>query len=279
MFVPGADDRKIEKSFDLDCDVLIFDLEDAVADGEKDAARRKVKEALGRMAGSKPCYVRINFMPSPFFEKDLEWMVDRHTRGIVLPKVESAEQIRLVHELIGMLERKNGVVPDALELVPMIETARGLHHSYEIASASPRVRRLAFGSLDFCRDIGAAPSDDGTELLYARSMLVVNSRAAGIEAPIDTVFVRVKDEAGLIREAGLARQLGFRGKLLIHPAQIGPVHAVFRPSGEEVQWARFVLSAYEKALQKGEAAVLVDGSMVDLPVVERARKILQYGGR
>jgi citrate lyase subunit beta/citryl-CoA lyase len=183
----------------------------------------------------------------------------------MVPKVGSAEEIqRVKRELSGQMQ-----------IIPLIETAKGVYFAHEIASADLSVVRLAFGAVDYSLDLGISISYEQQELMYPRSQLAVASRAAGIEPPIDTVFVDLDHEEGLIREARVAKRLGFRGKLVIHPKQIQPVHAVFSPTKEELEWAQRIVEAFEEAEKKGVAAISVQGKMVDYPVYKQALTILQ----
>ncbi|QRG69034.1 HpcH/HpaI aldolase/citrate lyase family protein [Brevibacillus choshinensis] len=276
MFVPGSDRNKLEKVDRLQADAVIYDLEDAVAFGEKDIARQLVHEVLqaGRAAGSPARYVRVNAMDTPYFEEDIRSTWGIGLGGIVLPKAEDPKAIARLDAILAGQQHTSPV-----EIVPLIETARGLYQAYEIARASKRIKRLMFGSIDFALDIQAQLTPDGGELLYARSQLVVVSRAAGIEAPIDAVFPNIRDTAGLIRETQRAKQLGFRGKLLIHPCQIGPVREVFAPSSEEVLEAEQIVSAFQEALSAGIGSIQVRGKMVDTPVYERAKRVLEEVSR
>jgi citrate lyase subunit beta/citryl-CoA lyase len=272
MFVPGNHERRLEKVKELPADVIIYDLEDSVPLQEKDKARSMVLQAM-RIHRGKTQYVRINDSSTPYFFDDLNELVSPEIAGIVLPKA-GKEQILLVDHLLSRLEEKKKMDEGAMEIVPLIESAQGLYHAYDIATASSRVKRLAFGSVDFTLDIGARLSREGTEILFARSQLVVISRAAGIEPPIDTVYIHLKDPEGFARDVRLAKQLGFQGKLVIHPGQIPVVNEVFAPTPEEVKEARSITKAFNEASTSGRAAIQVDGKMVDAPVVMRAKKIL-----
>jgi citrate lyase subunit beta / citryl-CoA lyase len=274
MFIPGSDNKKLEKARDLKADVIIYDLEDAVAINEKKMARKLVKNALETNI-KKVNYVRVNTVNSSFFYDDVNEIIYKGLAGIVLPKVESREQIQILDSLISELEMKRNMTLGLIEIVPIIESALGLYHSFEIASTSKRVKRIAFGSIDFSLDINAQLTKEGIELLYARSKLVTISRAAGIEAPIDTVFVDIKDQEGLLKETIFVKQLGFQGKLVIHPAQIDVVNEVFKPTIEEIEEAKLIVSGFEEAVSNGSGVVQIRGKMVDFPVVERAKKILQ----
>jgi citrate lyase subunit beta/citryl-CoA lyase len=274
MFVPGADEKKLLKAGSLFADVLIYDLEDAVSPDEKAMARAKVKEALALHEG-KLNFIRINSYHSPYFYEDLTNMVDAGVSGIVLPKVETSEQIVFLDRIISELEVKRNLDKGQIKIVPLIESALGVHYAYEIASASPRILRMAFGSVDFALDIQADLTKSGMELLYARSQIVIASRAAGIEAPIDTVYVDIKDSDGLLKETKWIKQLGFQGKLIIHPDQIELVNQVFAPTEEEIIEAERLVKAFEHSLVNGSGVLQLDGRMVDLPIVERARRILR----
>lgn len=274
MFVPGSSQKKMEKARDLAADVLIYDLEDAVPFNEKDTARKMVKNEL-HFNSKQARYIRINGINTPFFHDDLYELVNENIDGIILPKSESKEDIILLDRIISHFEKKKGISYEPIEIVPLIESALGLHHAYEIASSTPRVKRLAFGSMDFTLDINANSTKAGMELLYARSQLVIVSRAAGIEAPIDTVFIDIKDSANLTKETIFVKQLGFQGKLVIHPSQINTVNEVFKPNKEELEEAELIVSAFDEAIKEGTGVVQVRGKMVDPPVVERARKLLE----
>lgn len=282
MFVPGSDARKLEKAAQSPVDAIIYDLEDAVAREEKAMARDLVKVELQKPSSpdTPARFVRVNAMDTPYFEQDVKACLAAKLRGIVLPKAEETDAIVRLDEWLSEWESseasdgRRGQQRESLEIVPLIESARGLHHAYEIARSSKRVQRLMFGSIDFALDISAELTADGLELLYARSQLVVVSRAAGIGAPIDAVYPRFRDLEGLIRETQRAKQLGFGGKLLIHPSQIAAVRDVFAPSREELGEAESIVAAYEAAVASGIGSIQIGGKMVDLPVYERAKRIV-----
>jgi len=272
MFVPGNQERRLQKVKDLGSDIVIYDLEDAVPLQEKDKARELVQQTVADHR-DKVQYVRVNDATTPYFAADLR-VAGAGAAGIVLPKAAGKGQIRLVEELLSEVEEKYQLPRGSAEIVPLIESALGVHHAYEIATASQRVKRLAFGSVDFTLDVNAQLTKEGTEILYARSHLVVVSRAAGIEPPIDAVYIHVKDSEGLERDARLAKQLGFQGKLVIHPDQIAVVNQVFAPAQEEVEAARKIVAAFEEAVASGLAAIQVDGRLIDYPVAEKAKRIV-----
>lgn len=266
LFVPGRDPHRIRKALESPADAVIIDLEDAVAYEEKEAARQTVCQVMREGGAARSnVYLRVNDVNSPFWQADCVCAQEAGFRGIMLPKVGSAEDIRRVSRELS----------ERMQIIPLIETARGVFFAHEIASADPAVVRLAFGAVDYSLDLGISLTYEQQELIFPRSQLVVASRAAGIDPPIDTVFVDLNHEEGLIREARMAKRLGFRGKLVIHPKQIQPVHAVFSPTKEELEWAQAVVEAFQEAEKKGVGAISVQGKMVDYPVYKQALAILQ----
>lgn len=275
LFVAGNNARMLEKARSLRPDALIFDLEDAVPNSEKEAARRMVAAALSECLSARvKVFVRVNPLSRRAeFEADLEAVLAGNLHGICLPKCDRPEAVAEVGELLAAGEKRCGKPVGSIALVPMIESALGLINAYSIARADPRIAAVAFGGEDFCADMGIARSREGRELLYPRSALAVSARAAGCQA-IDTIYADLNDTEGLARETRLAKQLGFTGKLIIHPAQIEPVHRAFAPSEEEVAEARRIVEAFERAAAAGSGVVVVDGRMVDRPMVLRAQRIL-----
>ena len=259
LFAPGHDANLLGKVFEAGADAVILDLEDAVAADQKETARAMVARAL--LVGNAG-WVRINEAGSEAARADLDALRGLPA-GIRVPKVESPEAVRWVAER----------APN-IPLAAAIETARGLLAAAEIARA-PGVRMLAFGGLDLQRDLWT--SDGGLALLYARSHLVVCSRAAGIEPPIDAVHPQLADLEGLRDAARLARSVGMFGKSAIHPRQLPVIHEVFTPSRDDVAWAREVVAVFDAA--GGAAARLAGGEFVDKPVADRARRLLELADR
>ncbi|SHI49460.1 HpcH/HpaI aldolase/citrate lyase family protein [Desulfofundulus thermosubterraneus] len=273
LFAPASDLRKVDKALSLEADAVILDLEDAVAVSEKVRARSLVLDVLGR-ADRKSVYVRVNGVNTRWIVGDLMAVVGGRPAGIMLPKAEDAEEVRRVDWLIGQLEREYGLPAGEMELIPLVETARGVMNAYGVAASCPRVKRLAFGAVDYTLDIGTSLTGQGTEIFYARSHLVVASRAAGIEGPIDTIYPNIKDEEGLAAECRLVRSLGFAGKLVIHPVQLGPVNEIFSPTSGEIDYAAKVVQAFAQAEAEGIAAVQLEGKFIDYPVAAWARRTL-----
>ncbi len=261
LFVPGDRPDRFERAWAAGADRVIVDLDDGVAPQHKDEARAAIAAWL---TPERPVFVRVNRGESPWFVADLEAMCRPGLRGIMLPRSEDSGVIRQVAHALAAL-------PDAV-IVPLIETASGVSRARRLASASPRVERLAFGSLDLALDLGMAPASDELELLPARVALVLASRVAGVKPPVDGVTVDIKDTTRLLAASVAARRLGFEGKLAVHPNQIPIIQSAFAPSRDEVAWARRVVAAFDTA---SAGVVSVDGMMVDRPVVERARHILR----
>jgi citrate lyase beta subunit len=231
---------------------VVADLEDAVAPAQKRAAR----EVVARLA---PRIVRVNGADTNWFEGDLALVGDLGLDAIVLPKATP--------EAVAALGDEGPPV------IAIVETAQGLRLAYETA-CSLRVAALVIGAVDLGAELGLEPRPDGLEILHARSRVVVDSAAAKIRPPFDVVHVDVRDDAGLEAECAFARSLGFRGKACIHPRQVPIVNRSFAPSEREVAWARRVVEAFDESVDRGEGVLAVNGEMIDLPVVERARRVL-----
>lgn len=274
LFAPGNHPRRVEKSLTLGADAVILDLEDAVANAEKANTRAMVVEALGRPRTCRG-YVRVNALGTQWSHGDFVAVVATGVDGIVLPKVESAADLQTGEWLLGALEREHGLPEGSIDLIPIIETAAGYCNIAEITRAAKRVRRLAFGAGDFTLDLGITWSADESELLPYRSTLIAHSRAAGLEPPIDTVWVSLTDREGFNRSVQRAKDLGFQGKLCIHPDQVPVVNECFRPTERELTHARRVLDAFAQAERDGLAAIQVDGQFVDYPIVYRAQRLVE----
>jgi citrate lyase subunit beta/citryl-CoA lyase len=273
LFAPGNHPRRVEKCLTLDADCVILDLEDAVAVAEKDATRAKIVAALQlpRRSGG---YVRVNAYDTPFCYGDLQAVVCAGVDGIVLPKVESAAQLLSVNWLIAQLEQQRGLTLGAIDLMPIIETGKGLAAVEEIALANTRVKRLAFGAGDFTLDMGMCWTLDEVELDYARSRIVLASRAADLEAPVDTVFIHIGQLDALRASTERVHVMGFQGKLCIHPEQVGPVNAVFTPTEQALEQAHVYARAFDEAEAAGLASIQVDGYFIDYPIVAQARRTI-----
>ena len=275
MFVPGNNPAMIKDAGIYGADSIMFDLEDAVSMPEMDAARYLVYEALKTVDyGDAELVVRINGLDTPYFENDIKAMVKAGVDVIRLPKVESAEMIHTLKELVENAEKEFGRTVGETNLMAAIESAKGVVNAYEIASASDRMIGIAVSAEDSTTDMKTHRYPDGHEVLYARNVILHAARAAGIAA-FDTVFTNMDDEEGFKRETELIHQLGFDGKSLINPRQISWVNDVYRPTKKEILNAQNVMAAIEAAKQKGSGVIAMNGQMVDRPVVMRAERVMR----
>jgi citrate lyase subunit beta/citryl-CoA lyase len=278
LFVSGIRPEMIAKAPKYGADCLTLDLEDSVPPAEKEKAREIVAAALGtELPQQTRVFVRINPLDGPFGLKDLEAIVTKGLAGIRVPKCESAQDIRAVDSHLARLEERHELSLGSIALVVTLETAKGVLNGFDLATASPRIIAIVFGPEDYTADIGTKRSREGTELLHARSQVVLCAAAAKVQA-MDGAYADVRDQEGLIAETQLVKRLGFKGKTAIHPGQIEPIHQVFAPGAEEIAEAKRILAAYEEAAAKGIGAVLLDGRLVELPVVKRARRTLMLAG-
>jgi citrate lyase subunit beta/citryl-CoA lyase len=273
LFAPGNHARKVEKVFDCGADHVILDLEDAVAKAEKVATRALIVEALKRPRRGG-AYVRVNAFTTEFCYGDAVAVVGPGLDGIILPMVESREQIVAFDWLIGALERERGLPPGGIDIIPIIETGKGIAQARAIAAAGTRVKRMAFGAGDYTLDMNMEWTLGESELEHVRAEMVVASRAAGLEAPLDTVWVHIKDLDGLASSAKRARQLGFQGKMCIYPPQVERVNAAFTPSETEIAFARRVVAAFAQAEGEGSSSIQLDGYFIDYPIVYKAQRTL-----
>jgi citrate lyase subunit beta/citryl-CoA lyase len=276
LFAPGNHPRRVEKALTLPADAVILDLEDAVATSEKPATREPVVAAFARQRHGQ-LYVRVNAYTTEWCYADIVTITRAGLDGIILPKVETADQLRSADWLLANLERDRGLPVGGIDLVPIIETASGISNIAAIAGSGSRTKRLAFGAGDYTLDLGMVWSRDELELLAARSAVVMASRAAGIEPPLDTVWADLRDAEGFARSAERAAALGFQGKMCIHPDQIAVTNAAFSPSAQQLSWARRVVDAFEEAETKGLASIQLDGQFIDYPIVQRARQVVARG--
>ena len=253
---------------------MILDLEDAVATAEKVATRTAIDAALTRPRTGL-LYVRVNAADTEFCCGDLVEVVRPGLDGIILPKVESPATLTTIDWVMLQLERELGLGEHAIDLIPIIETARGLTHLDAILASGTRVKRIAFGAGDFTLDVNMQWKRDEAELAYARARIVTASRAAGLEAPLDTVWVDLQDSEGLEASARAALAYGFQGKMCIHPNQVTVVNRVFTPSEDEIAFAERVVAAFAKAEAEGVASIQLDGRFIDYPIVYRAQRLLE----
>ena len=276
LFVPANNWRLIQSAKGERPDAVILDLEDAVPIGEKETARWLVKDAIRLLKeAGQNLTVRVNGLATALTGEDLKFAIQEGVDSIMLPKSESKEDILGLEKLMEKEEKEKGL--GEIGIIPLLETAKGILNGYEIATASDRVVALSFGAADYMRDFGRSyftMSPDESELLYARSSLVVAARVAGVPA-IDTPFLGlIIDKEGLVKESKIASSLGFKGKLCIHPMHIEPINQVFSPSKRDVDSAKKIVEAYEEAKARGLGATSVEGRMVDEATYKMAKETL-----
>lgn len=278
MFVPGHRQRMIDKAMGLSVDAIMLDIEDGVAPGEKESARTLIGGALGRESppNSPARFVRINDIGHARMDADLKAVLRKGLNGLVLPKVDTPEEVLKVEAILKKREPELGMSAGAVRLLVAIESPKGLLNAPTIAACSPRVIGLMFGAEDFGRELGLPTSREAEarDMIYARSAMVVAAASAHVQS-VDGVWVDLKDTEGLWGFARQSRRLGFSGMSLIHPSQIDPINSVFSPTPEEVDYAQQVVKAYEEAVARGDGSISFGGQLIDRPIVERARRTLE----
>ncbi len=280
LFAPAIHERHSRKALASAADAAILDLEDAVAEGDKPAARSRAAALLAERAGPGPlALVRINGVLGPHAYPDLLAVVGPGLDMVVVPKAQSAEEVRTVAWVLDQLEGERGLAPGRIAILPIVETARGLARAADIAAASPRVWTVNFGVGDYALDTGLTPGPCHPGIAFARAQLVIACRVAGVDAPIDTAHLALDDPEGLEIEAREARRMGFQGKACIHPEQVGVVHRVFAPTADEVAWSRRIVEGFAAARAAGAGAARVGADFVDQPIVERAERTLALARR
>lgn len=275
LFVPSNNKKFIDKAKVLNADIICLDLEDSVPLDDKASARQMVVEALNaRSEFRAEVYVRVNSYASGMLQEDLKAVMQKGVNGIVVPKVSDATEVSAISKLMDELEHQHRIDKGSIEMMPSIESAKGVVNAYHIASESPRTSALVFGVFDFLFDMGLDYTENGMEYAYARAKVPVDARAAGVYA-IDSIWQKIDDSEGLIRDATEGMRLGYKGKSIIHPFQIEPVHKIFVPNKEEVEWAKKVVNALGEAMSKGKGAVRLEGKMIDAVHYKRAKALLE----
>jgi citrate lyase subunit beta/citryl-CoA lyase len=282
LFTPANVARRVEKALTLAADAVILDLEDSVAPADKAASRKSVLSALAK---PRSCllYVRVNAPATPYCYGDLVETLAPGLDGVVVPKIESAADLHAIDWLMANLERDRGIAEGSLDLMPQIETAAGVQRVDRVLQARSlrayrapwRVKRVCFGAADYGHDIGLSPTLDEPELSDARARIVLSSRAAGMENPIDSPWFHFKESEAFARALERSRRGGFQGRCCVHPDQIAPVNAAYMPSREELAAAERIVAAFRDAESRGQAAIQLDGQMIDYPVAYRAQALLE----
>jgi citrate lyase subunit beta/citryl-CoA lyase len=275
LFVPGNKTNMLSKAEHVAADVVLPDMEDSVPDAEKANARETIAAALPRLRNFQQRIIpRVNSLATGWLEADLKAVIGPEIYGISVGKVHDAGDIATISVLIGKLERQAGLEVGRLKLIPWIETAQAIVHCYEICTASRRIIGAAFGGEDFTHDLRIDRLDDESQLVYARSALCTAARAAGVAA-LDTPYFKFRDLEGLRASSLAGKQIGFKGRFAIHPDQIPAINECFSPSAAEIEHARRVVAAFEEAERRGRASTSLDGRVIDVPVVKRARALLE----
>jgi citrate lyase subunit beta/citryl-CoA lyase len=272
LFLPGNSPNMLINGGNLGADSIIFDLEDAVSPDEKDAARILVQHALRFLRFNSEIIIRINALDTEYWEQDLEALVPLGPDIIMPAKLSDPAAVETLCAKIEGLEKKSGA-DKKIMLMPLIETVLGLENSFAIAKSSDRITALFLGAEDLTAELRAPRTKGGSEIAYARGRIICAARAAGIDV-MDTPFTDVNDSEGLRADTELARSLGFSGKAVISPRHVDIVNEVFSPGEAEIAWALRVFEAIKRAREQGKGAVSLDGKMIDAPIVERARTVL-----
>ncbi len=280
LFVPGSDTHKLGKipSLPDTADVVVIDLEDAVADEQKTAARAITHDAVpGCGTGGSAVAVRVNSRPTGRMEDDIEAVVRAELSAIMVPKIEDLETLPAADQALAKAERSQGIEPGTVRILALIETAVGLVECERILAAAPsRTLTAVFGAGDFSTELGIELSRDAEELLYARSRLVTATRAAGLPKPIDGPWLDLEDGEGLAADCERSRGLGFQGRVTVYPPQVDAVQRAYSYMPKAaVDRARRIVAAFEQAERDGVASIRVDGKFVDYPIYHLAQEILR----
>ena len=275
LYMPGDDRRKIEKATTLGVDCVCMDMEDGVAITKKREARAVIAEAMKELDfGSSERCIRINSVGSGFEKFDLAAALATNPDSIVVPKVETAAQVRAISDYIEMYELSARMAVRKIRMLVGVETARGILNIKEIAEADRRLEAIIFGAEDYAASIGATRTKQATEMLYARSAVITACAANDLQA-IDMVYIDFRDTEGLRAEAEQGAALGFNGKQIIHPNQVAPVQEAFTPSDEAIAYAQRVVEAFTASQKEGRGAFALDGKMIDMPLLKNAQKVLE----
>jgi len=277
LYMPGDNWKMITKSITLGVDCICMDMEDGTAVSKKAEARVTIARALQELDfGTSEKLARINSVGSGWEKDDIEAVLPYHPDGIVIPKVESFEQVEWASQIIEAAELQYGWQVKSVRILIGVETAKGILNLKEIAS-HPRLDAIIFGGEDFAASIGAIRSKDAIELLYARQAVVVACAANDLQA-IDIVTIDYRDIESLRAEAEFGARLGYSGKQIIHPAQVEPVQIAFTPNDEAITYARRIVETFEASRKEGKGAYSLDGKMIDMPLLKNAQRVLERAG-
>ncbi len=274
LFIPGNNPGMLLNADVHGADAIILDLEDAVSPDQKDAARILVRNAVRALSYNTQLVIRVNPLGTDFYQDDLEAVVPLEPEFIMPTKVDGEDYIKDLDERLTALERENGIEEGKIRIIPLIETAEGIENAFRIARASKRIFGLFLGAEDYSADLRAHRTKEGDEILYARGRILNAARAAAVEA-FDTPFTDVNDEEGLEKDAFLAREMGFTGKAAISPRHVNGINKAFSPTKAEIDYAHEVLMAIEEGIRLGKGAVSLRGKMIDKPIVDRAKRVVE----
>ncbi len=283
LFAPGSKERVMTKALESGADAVLLDLEDSVPVASKAEARSLVAKVIDGVAAAgagrdgPAIFVRTNAAATGLLDDDLAAIVRPGLEAIFVPKVESVVEVQNTASLLERLESAQGIKTGTIEIVLMIESALGVYRCFDLINASPRVASTCIGGAqdgDLQTDLGCSWSVEGTELFYARSKVLLDTRAAGKAWPLDGVYGNLNDEAGLIQDSRLSARLGYVGRTVIHPKQIAPVRQAYAVPAAEVAYYQKVVSEFEAVEKAGSAAITIDGKLVDYAMVQRARRVL-----
>lgn len=273
IFVPGNNQRFLEKAKNLQADIVCFDLEDSVPDNEKINARKLIKSALkSRKSYISSIFVRTNSPSSGKIPSDLKEIIQHGIDGIVIPKVNNIQEIKEIEKILLKLEKTRKLKP--IQIIPSIESTEGVVNAYSIASFGKRISAMVFGVFDLLNDLGVEYTKDSEGAKYSRRKIPVDGRAARIPV-IDAIWQDLKDSKGLERDCKIGKSLGYSGKSIIHPDQISVVHKLFHPNKSEILWAEKVCKIYSESTKKGKGATTVEGKMIDEVHFKQAKALLE----
>jgi len=281
IFIPGNNQRFLEKSRTINSDIICYDLEDSVPQEEKEIASESVRSAIQEISKiddinkERILAVRINSPTSDQMATDLKKVITPGIDAIVIPKVDDDKQIAEISKIIEKEENEKNIQSGIIKIIPSIESALGVVNAYNIAKSDQRITTLVFGIFDFLHDMKIDNQDMETitGFMYARAKVPVDARAAGIDS-IDSIWQDIHDHSGLIKDLKLGKKLGYNGKCIIHPSQIEHVHSVFSPSNQDIEWAKKVVQALDSAKNSSAGAVKLEGKMIDAVHYKQARRIL-----
>jgi citrate lyase subunit beta / citryl-CoA lyase len=272
--VPGSSEKMIQKALHLNADSFILDLEDAVSISEKAMARRIVKQYISKFKElKKEIIVRINDIKTQDGVLDLEAIVEERPNAIIVPKADE-EAVLMADILIKATEKRYNITDFNIEIIPLLETSYSIVHAYQIISNSDRVTAVQFGAEDLTKELGIERTNQGKEIEYARNVIALAGNACKIDI-LDTPCTSIGDHEGLTYDTTQAKSIGFTGKTCIHPSQIDIVNGIFTPDSQDVTKARELIHTFDEAVRSGKGACMFEGKMIDNPIADRARKIVE----